>query len=90
MPMYGERSAAAITVAVAMVIRWRAALPWRRALRQTGWGWGQPDYGDGYYGPYGWGGRVPGGYYGVYPYPYVTGRPTLLPHYYSWYDDSVD
>ena len=65
------------------VIRWRAALPWRRALRQTGWGWGQPDYGDGYYGPYGWGGRVPGGYYGVYPYPYVTGQPTLVPQYYS-------
>jgi hypothetical protein len=45
----------------------------------------QPYYGGGYYGgygPYGWGGRVPGGYYGVYPYPYVTGRPTLLPQYY--------
>src|SRR6516225_1407859 len=50
MPMYGERLAAAmscavpvsivdamlaaITVAVIIVIRWRAALPWQRALRR--------------------------------------------------------
>jgi hypothetical protein len=44
--------------------------------------YGSGYYGGGYYGPYGWGGRVPGGNYGVYPYPYVTGRPPLLPQYY--------
>src|SRR6516225_3530512 len=35
MPMYGERLAAAITVAVTTAIRWRAALPSRRALQQV-------------------------------------------------------
>jgi len=64
------------------VARGAAVAAGAAAVAATGWGWGQPYYG--YYGPYGWGGRVPGGYYGVYPYPYVTGQPTLLPRYYGW------
>ena len=66
------------------VARGAAVAAGAAAVAATGWGWGQPYYGGGYYGPYGWGGRVPGGYYGVYPYPYVTGLPALLPRYYGW------
>jgi hypothetical protein len=67
-----------------------AAVAAGAAVATTGWGLGQPYYGGGYYGPYGWGGPVPSGYYRVSPYPYVNGRPTLLPRYYGWYDDTVD